>query len=172
MGRQMKSSMQNSAPLFKHPPHVRNTGPILCACSAERGQAHGKMNAERQAVAKCGKVMYNWTMWPSRRFGSQRSPNRRGQAYAVRNRQFISGNCSRRCARGSLCRRVDPSNRYLGRFTQVMITLGNSRGSRLQVPVRNQVRGGGALWGQCSDHAQSSQPESRHAMGLAIWGQA
>ena len=119
------------------------------------------------------KVMYNWTNVAIKaiRF-PEISETVVGQAYAVETDIYLGELLPEDVLVEAYAGRVDPSNRYLGRFTQVMIPLETvcDRVYKYRCEIRFEEAGHFRVNVRITPNHPN--PESRHAMGLAIWGQA
>jgi len=116
------------------------------------------------------KVMYNWTHVAIKGIRlPEISEAVVGKGTRLRPTS-ISGNCCRKTCSWKSIQEGGSVNRYLDRFTQVMKP-SETVGDRLyRYRVRSCSKKRGTL-GSMSGSRPSPQPESRHAMGLAIWGQ-
>ena len=135
------------------------------------------MENERENAKKLAKwrekVMYNWTNVAIKGIRvPEISETVVGQAYAVETDIYLGELLPGDVLVEAYAGRVDPSNRYLDRFTQVMIpveTVGD-RVHKYRCEIRFEEAGHFGVNVRITPNHPN--PESRHAMGLAIWGQA
>ena len=171
----MKSSMHKLCPVFNTHRMVSEYWDRFYVPAAERGaqlMENEWENAKKLAKWR-EKVMYNWTNVAIKaiRF-PEISETVVGQAYAVETDIYLGELPPEDVLVEAYAGRVDPSNRYLGRFTQVMIPLETvgDRVYKYRCEIRFEEAGHFGVNVRITPNHPN--PESRHAMGLAIWGQA
>ncbi|MGE5838484.1 MAG: hypothetical protein ACM34H_01010, partial [Deltaproteobacteria bacterium] len=119
------------------------------------------------------KVMYNWTNVAIKGIRLPEIPEAVvGQAYSVDADVYLGELLPEDLLVEVYAGRVDPSNQYLDRFTQVM-TPAETIGDRLyRYRCKIAFEAAGPFGVNVRLPPNHPNPESRHAMGLAIWGQA
>jgi starch phosphorylase len=170
----MKASMHKLCPMFNTHRMVSEYWDRFYLPAAERGAQ--LMENEWENLKKLAKwrekVMYNWTNVAIKVIRlPELSEVVVGQAYAVETDIYLGELLPEDVLVEVYAGRVDPSNRYLDRFTQVMQpleTIGD-RVYKYRCEIRFEEAGHFGVNVRITPNHPN--PESRHAMGLAIWGQ-
>jgi starch phosphorylase len=170
----MKASMHKLCPMFNTHRMVSEYWDRFYVPAAERGaqlMEHDWENLKKLAKWR-EKVMYNWTNVAIKAIRlPELSEVVVGQAYAVETDIYLGELLPEDVLVEVYAGRVDPSNRYLDRFTQVM-KASEAIGDRVY-KYRCEIRfeEAGHFGVNVRITPNHPNPESRHAMGLAIWGQ-
>jgi len=170
----MKASMHKLCPMFNTHRMVSEYWDRFYVPAAERGAQ--LMEHEWEDLKKLAKwrekVMYNWANVAIKNI---RMPDVSetvvGQAYVVEADIYLGELLPEDLLVEVYAGRVDPSNRFVDRFTQVMVPV-QTIGDRLY-KYRCEIRfeEAGHFGVNVRITPNHPNPESRHAMGLAIWGQ-
>jgi len=170
----MKASMHKLCPMFNTHRMVSEYWDRFYLPAAERGaqlMEQGWENLKKLAKWR-EKVMYNWANVAIKGIRMPEiSETVVGQAYTVETDIYLGELVPEDLLVEVYAGRVDPTNRYLDRFTQVMIPL-ETVGDRVY-KYRGDIRfeEAGHFGVNVRITPNHPNPESRHAMGLAIWGQ-
>jgi starch phosphorylase len=170
----MKASMHKLCPMFNTHRMVSEYWDRFYVPAAERGaqlMEHDWENLRKLAKWR-EKVMYNWTNVAIKAIRlPELSEVVVGQAYAVETDIYLGELLPEDVLVEVYAGRVDPSNRYLDRFTQEMKP-SEAIGDRIY-KYRCEIRfeEAGHFGVNVRITPNHPNPESRHAMGLAIWGQ-
>jgi starch phosphorylase len=170
----MKASMHKLCPMFNTHRMVSEYWDRFYLPAAERGaqlMEHEWENLKKLAKWR-EKVMYNWTHVAIKGIRlPEISEAVVGQGYTVETDIYLGELLPEDLLVEVYSGRVDPSNRYLDRFTQVMKpseTVGD-RLYRYRCEIMFEEAGHFGVNVRITPNHPN--PESRHAMGLAIWGQ-
>jgi starch phosphorylase len=170
----MKASMHKLCPMFNTHRMVSEYWDRFYLPAAERGaqlMEQGWENLKKLAKWR-EKVMYNWANVAIRGIRMPEiSETVVGQAYTVEADIYLGELVPEDLLVEVYAGRVDPTNRYLDRFTQVMIPLETvgDRVYKYRCDIRFEEAGHFGVNVRITPNHPN--PESRHAMGLAIWGQ-
>jgi glycogen phosphorylase len=170
----MKASMHKLCPMFNTHRMVSEYWDRFYLPAAERGaqlMEQGWENLKKLAKWR-EKVMYNWANVAIKGIRMPEiSETVVGQAYTVEADVYLGELVPEDLLVEVYAGRVDPTNRYLDRFTQVMIPLETvgDRVYKYRCDIRFEEAGHFGVNVRITPNHPN--PESRHAMGLAIWGQ-
>jgi glycogen phosphorylase len=170
----MKASMHKLCPMFNTHRMVSEYWDRFYLPAAERGaqlMEQGWENLKKLAKWR-EKVMYNWANVAIKGIRMPEiSETVVGQAYTVEADIYLGELVPEDLLVEVYAGRVDPTNRYLDRFTQVMIPLETvgDRVYKYRCDIRFEEAGHFGVNVRITPNHPN--PESRHAMGLAIWGQ-
>jgi starch phosphorylase len=170
----MKSSMHKLCPMFNTHRMVSEYWDRFYLPAAERGaqlMEQGWENLRKLAKWR-EKVMYNWTNVAIKGIRlPELSEVVVGQAYAVETDIYLGELLPEDVLVEVYAGRVDPAGRFLDRFTQVMKPLESlgDRAYRYRCEIMFEEAGHFGVNVRITPNHPN--PESRHAMGLAIWGQ-
>jgi glycogen phosphorylase len=170
----MKASMHKLCPMFNTHRMVSEYWDRFYLPAAERGaqlMEQGWENLKKLAKWR-EKVMYNWANVAIKGIRMPEiSETVVGQAYTVETDIYLGELVPEDLLVEVYAGRVDPTNRYLDRFTQVMIPLETvgDRVYKYRCDIRFEEAGHFGVNVRITPNHPN--PESRHAMGLAIWGQ-
>jgi starch phosphorylase len=117
--------------------------------------------------------MYNWSAIAIRDIRMEQvSEIEVGETYIVQSDVHLGELKPQDVVVEAYCGRVDPSNRYLDTFTVPMGATGivSEKTYRYQCEVR--FRDAGRFGVNLRVTPNHPNPESRHAMGLVVWGQS
>ena len=170
----MKASMHKLCPMFNTHRMVSEYWDRFYLPAAERGAQ--LMEREWENLKKLAKwrekVMYNWTHVAIKGIRlPEISEAVVGQGYTVETDLYLGELLPEDVLVEVYAGRVDPSNRFLDRFTQVMKpseTIGDHV-YRYRCEIMFEEAGHFGVTVRITPNHPN--PESRHAMGLVIWGQ-
>jgi starch phosphorylase len=170
----MKASMHKLCPMFNTHRMVLEYWDKFYILASERGAQ--LMENQWEGLKKLAKwrekVMYNWANVAIK---SIRMPEISdlmvGQIYTAEADVFLGELAPEDVMVEAYAGRVDPSDRFLDRFTQVMnpIELAGDRTYKYRCAIMFEDAGHFGL--NIRVMPNHPNPESRHALGLAIWGQ-
>ena len=118
------------------------------------------------------KIMYNWSNVAIKDIGMEQVDGVEvGEVYHVEAKVFLGELSVEDVMVEAYCGRLDPSNQYVDRFTQIMSPSESVEDHvhNYQCDVRFKEAGHFGLSIRITPNHPN--PESRHVMGLVIWGQ-
>jgi starch phosphorylase len=182
----MKASMHKLCPVFNTHRMVSEYWDRFYVPAAERGAqlVENEWKSLKDLARWREKVMYNWANVAIREIRiPEVSEIEVGQVYPVEADIFLGELLPEEVMVEAYAGRVDPSDRFLDRFTQVMTPAGMPAGTPAGAPSEKIAdrtyryrcgivfEDGGHFGVNIRVTPNHPNPESRHAMGLAIWGQ-
>jgi starch phosphorylase len=168
----MKSSMHRLCPMFNSHRMVSEYWDRFYLPAAERGFQHQENNWDglRNLAKWREKVMYNWADIAIRRVRMNPiSEIEVGEPFPVEAEVFLGGLLPDDVMVEAYAGRVDPSQNYIDRFTQIMVA-GETIGDHLyryRCEVLFEEAGHFGINVRITPNHPN--PESRHNMGLVIW---
>jgi len=170
----MKASMHKLCPMFNTHRMVSEYWNRFYRPAAERGAQLMEQDWEnlKKLARWREKVMYNWTNVAIKGIRlPELSEVVVGQGYVVETDIYLGDLLPEDVLVEVYAGRVDPSNRFLDRFTRVMKS-SETVGDRLyRYRCEIMFEEAGHFGVNVRITPNHPNPESRHAMGLAIWGQ-
>jgi starch phosphorylase len=173
--RMMKASLHKLCPVFNTHRMVSDYWEQFYLKAAERG--FELMESDWDGLRQLGKwrenIMYNWSAIAIRDIRMEQvSEIEVGETYIVQSDVHLGELKPQDVVVEAYCGRVDPSNRYLDTFTVPMGATGivSEKTYRYQCEVR--FRDAGRFGVNLRVTPNHPNPESRHAMGLVVWGQS
>jgi glycogen phosphorylase len=170
----MKASMNKLCPVFNTHRMVSEYWDRFYVPAAERGAqlVENKCKSLRNLAQWREKVMYNWANVAIREIRiPETSEIEVGQIYRVEADIFLGELLPEEVMVEAYAGRVDPSDRFLDRFTQVMTAAEKIADRTYKYQCGIIFEDGGHFGVNIRVTPNHPNPESRHAMGLVIWGQ-
>ena len=170
----MKASMHKLCPVFNTHRMVSEYWDRFYVPAAERGAqlVENEWKSLRNLAQWREKVMYNWANVTIREIRiPEISEIEVGQIYCVEADIFLGELLPEEVMVEAYAGRVDPSDRFLDRFTQVMTPAEKTADRTYKYQCGIIFQDGGHFGVNIRVTPNHPNPESRHAMGLVIWGQ-
>ena len=170
----MKASMHKLCPVFNTHRMVSEYWDRFYVPAAERGAqlVENEWKSLRNLARWREKVMYNWANVAIREIRiPETSEIEVGQIYSVEADVFLGELLPEEVMVEAYAGRVDPSDRFLDRFTQVMTPAEKTADRTYKYQCGIVFQDGGHFGVNIRVTPNHPNPESRHAMGLVIWGQ-
>ena len=170
----MKASMHKLCPVFNTHRMVSEYWDRFYVPAAERGAqlVESEWKSLRNLAQWREKVMYNWANVTIREIRiPEISEIEVGQIYSVEADVFLGELLPEEVMVEAYAGRVDPSDRFLDRFTQVMTPAEKTADRTYKYQCGIIFQDGGHFGVNIRVTPNHPNPESRHAMGLVIWGQ-
>jgi starch phosphorylase len=170
----MKASMHKLCPVFNTHRMVSEYWDRFYVPAAERGAqlVENEWKSLRNLAQWRERVMYNWANVAIREIRiPETSEIEVGQIYAVEADIFLGELLPEEVMIEAYAGRVDPSDRFLDRFTQVMTPAEKIADRTYKYQCGIIFEDGGHFGVNIRVTPNHPNPESRHAMGLVIWGQ-
>ena len=170
----MKASMHKLCPVFNTHRMVSEYWDRFYVPAAERGAqlVENEWKSLRNLAQWREKVMYNWANVTIREIRiPEISEIEVGQIYSVEADVFLGELLPEEVMVEAYAGRVDPSDRFLDRFTQVMTPAEKTADRTYKYQCGIIFQDGGHFGVNIRVTPNHPNPESRHAMGLVIWGQ-
>jgi starch phosphorylase len=170
----MKASMHKLCPVFNTHRMVSEYWDRFYVPAAERGAqlVENEWKSLRNLARWRERVMYNWANVAIREIRiPETSEIEVGQIYSVEADIFLGELLPEEVMVEAYAGRVDPSDRFLDRFTQVMTPAEKTADRTYKYQCGIVFQDGGHFGVNIRVTPNHPNPESRHAMGLVIWGQ-